>query len=527
MGRVLAAFALLLALVAQASPVAALDCAKASEPIEKMLCSSAELKKADDEMSAAYFKVLHDAKDPEVHAAVIQSQQRWLRERVLGLQRLAAVAGDGTYERVVLLDWTRDRLVALGATMMWAIEPRWKMAAAPGDGPFNGSRTTCSFLAPPYANWDYVCWGAVYRQHHDRICVVEKGKPPAVAGCGLGYVSADAKCPAPGRSVRSAYEDTKPGLRPHDSPLPDPREISKYDLESGLETDDELWMEQCFSPVFPAQPLPAAAPDCARLTQPIAKMLCASASLRKLDDEMTAAYLKLLGETTDPDFHAALIASQLRWLKARLAGPQRVGLADGDKTDDRELLHRWTAGRLYFLTHGQPIKAMEEQRRIAARDSGGRFAGYATTCGFSPQPDGGGDWPYSCATAVYRQHHDWVCSVTTMRAGIHTTDIRVLTTVANENRPRPLASCWIGYAATDALCPDRNQSAEDKARARWKRDPGEATDLVMVRLPGNTGALWKYDPDLTPAQYEQPWMDDCLFAPVFPPPEQSRPNATP
>ena len=221
-----------------------------------------------------------------------------------------------------------------------------------------------------------------------------------------------------------------------------------------------------------------------------------------------------------------MIQSQQRWLKTRLAGPQRFGSTDGNKTDDRELLHSWTSGRLYFLTHGQPIKAMEEQRRIAAQDSGGRFAGYATTCGFSPQPYGAGDWDYTCASAVYRQHRDRVCSLPTMWAGIHTTDIRVLSVVEND-KARPAASCWTGYAATDAPCPDRNQSAEDKARARWKMNPNEAPDLMTVRLPGNTGALWKYDPDLMPSQYEQPWMNECLFAPVFPPPEQSRPNATP
>ena len=67
-----------------------IDLAKASGPIEKMLCSTAELKKADDDMSAAYFKLLRETKDPDFHAALIRSQH-------------AAVltTGQNTYDRYV------------------------------------------------------------------------------------------------------------------------------------------------------------------------------------------------------------------------------------------------------------------------------------------------------------------------------------------------------------------------------------------------------------------------------------------
>lgn len=68
----LVAFSLLLA-IAHASPTAALDCAQAAQPVEKMLCSTADLRKADEDMTAAYFKLLRETKDPDFHAALIRA----------------------------------------------------------------------------------------------------------------------------------------------------------------------------------------------------------------------------------------------------------------------------------------------------------------------------------------------------------------------------------------------------------------------------------------------------------------------
>ena len=269
------------------------------------------------------------------------------------------------------------------------------------------------------------------------------------------------------------------------------------------------------------QALPAAALDCAKATQPVEKMLCSTAKLKKADDDMSAAYFKLLRETRDQEFHEALIRSQRRWLEARLLGPQRFGAAEGDKTDDREILLQWTRERLDFLTNGRPIRAMEDQRKIAAKDSGGRFAGYDAGCSFFPPPYG--NWSYTCVSTLHRQHHERICSVVQSWASGHLTDIR-LVSVVKDGEPKPVASCSIGYASTDTLCPDPALDDTDKARARWKMKPDVTAELGL--LPG-TGKIWKYDPDLTSLQYEQPWMNECLFTPVFPPPEPSRPSSTP
>ena len=47
--------------------VRALDCAKAALPVEKLFCANPKLKKADETMSAAYFKLLRETADPDFH----------------------------------------------------------------------------------------------------------------------------------------------------------------------------------------------------------------------------------------------------------------------------------------------------------------------------------------------------------------------------------------------------------------------------------------------------------------------------
>jgi uncharacterized protein len=48
--------------LAHSSPVHALDCAKAASPVDKLICATPELKTADEEMGAAYFKLLPAAR---------------------------------------------------------------------------------------------------------------------------------------------------------------------------------------------------------------------------------------------------------------------------------------------------------------------------------------------------------------------------------------------------------------------------------------------------------------------------------
>jgi uncharacterized protein YecT (DUF1311 family) len=270
-----------------------------------------------------------------------------------------------------------------------------------------------------------------------------------------------------------------------------------------------------------AQPFPAAALDCAKASQPIEKMLCSTAELRKADDDMSAAYFNLLRETRDPDFRAALIRSQQRWLKNRLLGPAGWRMGDNDDPlDDREVLLTWTRERLEFLASGRPIRAMEDQRKTNAKDSGEPFEGYTAHCNFLPPRWASGAWIYECWGAMYRQRRDRICSVSQMWASGHMTDFRLVSVVRN-GKPTAVAGCSIGYATTDEPCPEPFQLDSLKPVAHWTTDPDVQAEVERVPDPKE---LWKYDPDLGQWLYNQPWMDECLSAPVFPPPESSRPD---
>jgi hypothetical protein len=116
--------------------------------------------------------------------------------------------------------------------------------------------------------------------------------------------------------------------------------------------------------------------------------------------------------------------------------------------------------------------------------------------------------------------------------------------VVENGKPRTVATCSIGGEAPPTMtgnaatnptgggsatitfetappCPDPDQADALKPIAHWRTNPNPLGDKLELRFRQER---WKYDPDLTPAQYEQPWMNECLSTPVFPPPEQSRPD---
>jgi uncharacterized protein YecT (DUF1311 family) len=268
-----------------------------------------------------------------------------------------------------------------------------------------------------------------------------------------------------------------------------------------------------------ASPVPVHALDCAKASTPVEKLFCASPELKKADAAMGAAYFKLLRATTNPEFRDALIRSQRRWLQARSPGPDRFGEAGDDSTDDREVLLKMTRDRLAFLKGAEPIRAMEEQKKVVSNDSGGPFAGYETSCWFLGPPYG--NWEYLCFSAAHRQHRDRICSAEMTWASGHTTEYR-LVSILKDGGVKPVANCSIGYASTDERCPDPDAAAF-KAVAHWNTNPLSAEHLPTP----HADRLWKYDPDAGPKAAGDPWMHDCLFAPTYPPPELSRPSTAP
>ena len=76
-----------------ATPAAAMQCARASTPLEKTLCSDGQLAAADRAMAKAYFKLLHAIDDPSIRTSLVASQRRWLAARESDLGELDQADG--------------------------------------------------------------------------------------------------------------------------------------------------------------------------------------------------------------------------------------------------------------------------------------------------------------------------------------------------------------------------------------------------------------------------------------------------
>jgi uncharacterized protein YecT (DUF1311 family) len=262
-----------------------------------------------------------------------------------------------------------------------------------------------------------------------------------------------------------------------------------------------------------ANPSPAHALDCRKASSPVEQLISTTAELKQADEAMSAAYFKLLRATTDPDFHAALIRSQRRWSEIRSHGVDRFGAAaDVERTDDRQVLLEVTRDRLARLQAAEPIRTMEQQRRLAAQDGGGPFAGYESSCFFEPPPYGG--WRYVCVGSAHRQHDARICSVATEWASGRVNELRLLSVLRN-GEPKPVASCSIGLDDTNARCPEPDDAAAIKAAAHWNTNPRPSDD--RHEAPTKAHDLWKYDPDVDMSVVDRPWMHDRLLAPTFPP----------
>jgi uncharacterized protein YecT (DUF1311 family) len=261
-------------IVAHAYPVRALDCGKASLPLEKLFCATPELKKADEAMSLAYFKLLRETADPDFHELLIRSQRRWLEVRSHGVDRFGAAEGDETDDRKLLLNMTRDRLTFLQtAAPIHAMERQRKITNQDSGGSFVGYETSsCFFPPPPYGNWGYICLGAVHRQHNDRICsvatewasgrtseyrllsVLKNGEPKPVAACDTGYGATSGQCPEPDDDAETkavAHWTTNPESS-DELPTPHASGLWKYDPDIDPAISDQPWMRDClFASTYP------------------------------------------------------------------------------------------------------------------------------------------------------------------------------------------------------------------------------------------------------------------------------------
>jgi uncharacterized protein YecT (DUF1311 family) len=256
--------------------------------------------------------------------------------------------------------------------------------------------------------------------------------------------------------------------------------------------------------------------DCSKASSPVEKLICSTPELKRTDEAMSASYFKLLRETTDPDFHEALIRSQRRWLEMRLRGPDRFGQAQSDATDDREILLKMTRERLAALQTAKPIHMLELQRKIASEDGGGKFAGYRTYCVLQPPPYG--NWGYECWGDTLRQHNDRICSSVEEWSSGHMTEYRTVSILKN-GEPRAVATCSTGYNTTDDLCPESGADVGGTLDAHWNTRPDTSEPLPTSQVAD----FRKFDADIDPSATDQEWMHECLFTSSYPPLEKSAP----
>lgn len=258
-----------------ATPAAAMQCALASTPLEKTLCSDRQLAAADRAMAEAYFKLLHAIDDPSIRTSLIASQRRWLAARERDLGELDQADGfDRRTQRSVLLAVTRQRTRDLQARKgnqpeFVVIAQRQRTAAsAYSGGPFAGYLASCEFIPDRYDHrkMSYSCFGSHAYQHGHRVCSqdedfasytlvttravgrVEKGRLMPVATCAFG--GNDQSCPDADADQRDAW-NTHPTTSQFQTGYGDgPRLEVDPDLDTGDE--DSAWLSRCLTaPSYP------------------------------------------------------------------------------------------------------------------------------------------------------------------------------------------------------------------------------------------------------------------------------------
>lgn len=258
-----------------ATPAAAMQCARASTPLEKTLCSDEKLAAADRAMADAYFKLLHAIDDPSIRTSLIASQRRWLAALERDLGELDRADGmDKRTQRSILLAVTRQRTRDLQARtegqpqfVATALRQRALTSAYSG-GPFAGYRVECSFIPSQRDDHKmyYSCFGGHAYQQGDRVCSqsedfasytavttravgrVENGHLEPVATCDFG--GSDKSCPDDDADRLQAW-NTRPTTEQFQTGYGEgPRLEVDPDLDTGDEDPD--WLSRCLTtPSYP------------------------------------------------------------------------------------------------------------------------------------------------------------------------------------------------------------------------------------------------------------------------------------
>jgi uncharacterized protein YecT (DUF1311 family) len=269
--RLFASFLILATLIG--SPALALDCSKASTALEHKICADKGLQKADTAMGTAYLHLLHLAADPDIRAALIHSQRRWIAARESDLGRLENGDDglDAIDQRKILLDATVARTKYLTAQVDGkpqfitdALKQRSSVAGY-SDGPFGGYSSRCSFIPDQqdHSIYTYDCFGALSVQNGDRVCTdnqdfasytmeeqravadIIDGKLKVIATCAMG-TSNDNECPEMEGAGKKASWNLKPS--PQQAGIGNATPLTKLDPELAVSTgSDQDWLKTCLT----------------------------------------------------------------------------------------------------------------------------------------------------------------------------------------------------------------------------------------------------------------------------------------
>lgn len=262
--KILSALAFsLIALAATSSSSFAIDCAKAANSVDKLICDDGALREADEAMNAAFTAANAKAPDDEIRRALVDSQKRWLAARDETLAGLIEnpEAGEGKQPREIASQMINARSGQLvieetddGSSVFENAIAQRAFAAQFSGGPFAGYNTSCDMLPPDQA---YACFSTRNYQNGDRICSIEEywatgsvyvqryvadvvdGKPKLVASC--SFNGNDNACPG------SIDENAKWNVAPKENAtLYASQSLPKLDVDVS-DSEEEAWLKTCLT----------------------------------------------------------------------------------------------------------------------------------------------------------------------------------------------------------------------------------------------------------------------------------------
>jgi uncharacterized protein len=256
-------------------PSAAMECARATTPLEKLICGDATLRAQDALLSQTYFKLLKATNDPESHDLLMASQRRWLKNQQAEYKKIEP------NDKAMILNAIQDRIFQLGggkdapakAPIIKRIEDERQFASKFTGGPFGGYEIECWSAPEGFGDGAYVCVGNQTFQNDNRICrstiewasaheteyrtvaQANGNEAKMIATCSTGYASSDYECPEADEEDPTAKKwnrqptvtDSIPELKVRDDHNP----FSKLDPDA--DKPDIDWITACLTdPNYPS-----------------------------------------------------------------------------------------------------------------------------------------------------------------------------------------------------------------------------------------------------------------------------------